>query len=109
MKFKVGNPTVKEVKRPAKVGEWIKIIDGTGSALSKVGDLALVTRVWEGNDGVDYITDYGVRTGGFHKRYVVLENYQPKDKTRRNNRPSLSDYTDKELIDELARRLEDKK
>ena len=38
---------VREVKRPAKVGEWIKIVDGAGSGLSKVGDLARVTRVWE--------------------------------------------------------------
>lgn len=94
---------VREVKRPAKAGEWIKIIDGAGSALSKVGDLARVTRVWYGNNGVDYITDYGVETGGLHKRYVVLENSQP-EATK-----ALSDYTDKELIDELAKRLEDKK
>jgi hypothetical protein len=94
----------REVKRPAKVGEWIKVIDGAGSELSKVGDLARVTRVWYGNNGVDYITDYGVETGGFHERYVVLENYQPEETIR----PSLSMYTDKELIDELSKRLEDK-
>ena len=71
---------VREVKRRAKVGEWIKIVDGSGCSRTKVGDIARVTTLWGGYicpDGVDYITTEGVEGTGWHCRYVVLEGYKP--------------------------------
>ena len=81
-------PEVKEVKRPAKVGEWIKVVDYEG----KDGFNGVIGKVEKVNG--DYITihhdkivwrkdsDRDGETTGFgtsnHSKYVVLENYQPK-------------------------------
>ena len=74
-------PKVREVKRRAKLGEWIKIVDGSGCHSTRVGDIARVTELWYGGmlspDGVDYITTEGVEGTGWHCRYVVLEGYKP--------------------------------
>ena len=92
----------REVKRPAEVGEWVKIIDAKPSVTTtmdyKNGDILQIIHLdgsyrHYGKNSTDYLYD---------EEYVVLENYQPEvTKT-------LSDYTNKELIDEISKRLEDK-
>lgn len=99
------NPAVREVKRPAKVGEWIKTLASVHRQNNYVVDgIYRVVRVnYEGypviNGGDSYDDVWDVVTDA----YVVLENYQPEETDK-----TLADYTDKELIDELAKRLEDK-
>lgn len=94
-------PSIREVKRPAKVEEWIKIIseDGhnNGTGIFKVTDILCNPYGWVYVNGQ---TNSIIRLD----QYVVPENYQPEEATK----PSLSMYTDKELIDELAKRWEDK-
>lgn len=71
-------PEVKEVKRKAKVGEWIKIVEPFFTAgCYKTGDILKVCCV-DNNRGV-----YTERNPGFYisnKEYVVLENYEPPKK-----------------------------
>ena len=95
-------PTVKEVKRPAKVGEWIKVTTARGHGV-KVGTIEKVTSLH--GSGV-YINNDVWGSGNllFEDNYVVLENYQPEDKPK----TPLSEYTDEEFITELKRRLEGK-
>ena len=69
-------PTVREVKRRAKVGEWVKIVRANGSIGEEYqdGDILQVTqnnRVW------DVLSCGGV--GAFKDEYVVLEGYQPEE------------------------------
>lgn len=94
--------TVREVKRPAKIGEWIK---------------ATSNGTWHGNKysvGDTYLVDDNYYTGNayYHinksdeimldiDEYVVLENYHPEDKPKTH-----ADYTIKELVTELSRRYE---
>lgn len=94
--------TVREVHRPAKIGEWIK---------------ATSNGTWHGNKysvGDTYLVDDNYYTGNayYHinksdeimlsiDNYVVLENYHPEDKPK-----TLADYTIKELVTELSRRYE---
>lgn len=78
-------PEVKEVKRPAKVGEWVKIIypiiiDG----LYEKGDILKCCHEYPedrytGID-VDLISYPGKTFHVYHDEYVVLENYQPEEK-----------------------------
>lgn len=95
----------REVKRPAKVGEWIKVVKSNFVPNSyKVGDIYRALEVNKYNqvrinDKCTYY-DWVSELSG----YVVLENYQPEETIR----PSLSMYTDKELIDELSKRWEDR-
>ncbi len=71
-------PTVKEVKRPAKVGEWIKVIDRSGHYVD-AGTIGKVTSLY--GDGVYINGDvYGSGRLLLSINYVVLENYQPEDK-----------------------------
>ena len=73
-------PEVKEVKRPAKVGEYVKIVDEWHPVATKRkytnGDIGLVTREYvlgtvkvtiNGHENVSVAT----------REYVVLENYRP--------------------------------
>ena len=85
--------TVREVKRPARVGEWIRVVDIEDSKFN--GTIGIVERKHD-----DYITIHHDKivwrkdaerdgeTTGFssknHTRYVVLENYQPEDKPTAN-------------------------
>jgi len=73
-------PEVKEVKREAEVGEWIKIVDADFTlGKYKNGDILKVREP----------KNYGKRTGVYvenitslfiaHDEYVVLENYNPED------------------------------
>lgn len=96
---------VREVKRPAKVGEWIKVVKSNFALNSyKVGDIYRALEVNKYNqvriNDKRTCYDWVSEPSG----YVVLENYQPEETIR----PSLSMYTDKELINELSKRLEDK-
>lgn len=71
----VTEPEVKEVKRIAKVGEWIKIVHAVmAGSYYKDGDILKVVRV--GETGV-YI---GRGTIVWSNEYVVLENYVPEEK-----------------------------
>lgn len=91
--------TVREVKRPAKVGEWIKVVNAdTWFNEYKNGDMFKVDDLYSSREE-------GIISKPHHivpREYVVLENYQP-EATK-----TLADFTDKELITELAKRWEDK-
>lgn len=91
---------VREVKRPAKVGEWIRVTSGYGHR-NGVG-IFKVTGLDPNNDGWVYVNGQ-TRNIIRIDQYVVLENYQPKETTK-----TLADFTDKELINELSRRWEDR-
>lgn len=80
-------PAVKEVERPAKVGEWIKIVNADplndeGQNYS-VGDIFKVTKTYAccASD----VEVEGVPSWIDEKEYVVLENYQPEDKSLDSN------------------------
>lgn len=96
--------TIREVKRPAKVGEWIKVVNARDSfGYYSDGDIFKVLE--NGDDwspGAAIVGSTDVFPYIDANEYVVLENYQP-EATK-----ALSDYTDEELIDELSKRLEDK-
>lgn len=81
-------PTVKEVERPAKVGEYIKIVAEWHNSLSRgkytKGDIGLVTML-NGDAIKATINGYdNVPVGRLE--YVVLENYKPA--VREVNRPA---------------------
>ncbi len=69
----------KEVKRPAEVGEFIKIVDEQHIAkkVYENGDIGKVVRV--GNGIVDFLLN-GERKTAYDSEYVVLENYVPEKK-----------------------------
>ena len=94
-------PLIREVKRPAKVGEWIKVVNADEDHCGyKNGDVLKVKTLYPGYE------EEGVVKSPYHiasKEYVVLENYQSEATIK-----TLANYTDKELIDELAKRWEDK-
>lgn len=75
-------PAVKEVKRPAKIGEWIRVTstDGhsNGLGIFKVTGLSKVHNDWVYVNG----KSSGIIRGD---QYVVLENYQPEDKSIDSN------------------------
>lgn len=77
-------PTVREVKRPAKVGEWVKVVaSNLTSGEYENGDIAKVRFV----GGNNVIVEQWRRAVG-HKEYVVLENYTPQqDKQEDNKKP----------------------
>ena len=98
--------TIREVKRPAKVGEWIKVIDGVGH-LASVGEIHKVIGLSVNYSGWVYI-DAGVRKDCLRNtQYVVLENYQPKPRRKQVKNPSRL-HQPKRTIHELAKRWEDK-
>lgn len=71
-------PEVREVKRYAKPGEYIKIVyvwDGYSISYHK-GDIFLVTRSYQGTlDGWVHVK--GTNLAIYPKEYVVLEGYRP--------------------------------
>lgn len=71
-------PEVREVKRFAKPGEYIKIVyvwDGCSNSYHK-GDIFLVTRSYQGVlDG--WVNAKGNSLAIYPKEYVVLEGYRP--------------------------------
>lgn len=70
---------VREVKRPAKVGEWVKIVNRYGSPAKKYenGDIRKVNRL-AGSGGSVFLD--GETYGTYLREYVVLEGYKPENK-----------------------------
>jgi hypothetical protein len=72
-----------EVKRKAKIGEYVKVVNAKPAIPSyKNGDIFKVT----------YVTTSGCicknsdgDTGLWHEEYVVLENYKPEEKVQKQN------------------------
>ena len=70
---------VREVKRKAKVGEYIKIVDAHPYLIPyKNGDVFKVISTRE--PGVIIEKDGTPVTSAWHREYVVLENYKPEEK-----------------------------
>ena len=89
----------KEVKRPAKKGDYIKLIEKSFS-FTEVGDILKVTSVDKdglvrvlGKDHPRDTEDSPVRLWSYDiNEYVVLENYQPKEKPQKVEfKPYLKD------------------
>ena len=72
---------VREVKRKAKVGEYIKIVDEKSiTGIYKNGDICMVIIV---TDKTVIMEKDGLLHGcAGHEEYVVLENYKPEEKTK---------------------------
>lgn len=70
---------LKEVRRPAEVGEFIKIVDEQhiSKKVYENGDIGKVVRV--GNGVVDFLLN-GERKTAYDSEYVVLEKYVPEKK-----------------------------
>lgn len=69
-------PAVKEVKRPAKVGEWIKVVESDCHKYGcyEPGDIIYVTKEYEPNLVVEGY-NRGTTCRLVEREYVVLENY----------------------------------
>lgn len=75
---------VREVKRKAKVGEYIKIVDAMPSMIPyKNGDIFKVLST--SMLGVVIEKDGKAVTEAWHREYVVLENYKPKEKAQKED------------------------
>lgn len=80
---------VREVKRKAKIGEYIKVVDAHSIfGTYKNGDILKVT----------YVTASGCicknsdgDTGLWHEEYVVLENYKPEKETEKKDEICVGD------------------
>lgn len=92
----------REVKRPAKVGEWIKVVDSDCHKFGTYfpGDIILVDKTCDYSEVADGV-NRGTACRLLPDEYVVLENYQPKNSPKEK---SLADYTIQELWEELDRR-----
>lgn len=78
-------PAVREVRRPARVGEYIKIVYPlpAGNLAYKAGDIMAVVDLFEDADSGCYArhllkTEDRVGAPILSLEYVVLENYVPK-------------------------------
>lgn len=72
---------VREVKRKAKVGEYIKIVDAHPYLIPyKNGDIFKV--ISTSKPGVVIEKDGTPVTSAWHREYVVLENYKPEEKAK---------------------------
>lgn len=67
-------PKVKEVKRKAKVGEYVKVVNANGSSANeyKNGDILKIVKI---NGDAYYKNECGKFL--FEREYVVLEGYEP--------------------------------
>lgn len=75
---------VREVKRKAKVGEYIKIVDAMPYLIPyKNGDIFKV--ISTSKSGVEIEKDGTPVTAAWHREYVVLENYKPEEKAQEHN------------------------
>lgn len=75
---------VREVKRKAKVGEYIKIVDAHPYLIPyKNGDVFKVISTSE--PGVVIEKDGTPVTSAWYREYVVLENYRPEEKEQEHN------------------------
>ena len=79
---------VREVKRKAKVGEYIKIVDAKPCWGSyKNGDVFKVVSVYK--SGVEIKKDGTPVTAAWHSEYVVLENYKPEEKAQEKDNSEI--------------------
>lgn len=79
---------VREVKRKAKVGEYIKIVDAKPLFNSyKNGDVFKVVSVHK--TGVEIKKDGTLVTAAWHSEYVVLENYKPEEKAQEKDNSEI--------------------
>lgn len=70
---------VKEVDRPAKVGEYVKVLSEDGH-VAKKGEILKVIKVCMSNwVEVEYEHCYGSYTTLRREQYVVVENYKPSE------------------------------
>ena len=75
---------VREVKRKAKVGEYIKIVDAQPWMIPyKNGDIFKV--ISTSKPGVVIEKDGKPVTAAWHREYVVLENYKPEEKAQKED------------------------
>ena len=75
---------VREVKRKAKVGEYVKIVDVHPYLIPyKNGDIFKV--ISTSKPGVVIEKDGTPVTSAWHREYVVLENYKPEEKAQEEN------------------------
>lgn len=75
---------VREVKRKAKVGEYVKIVDAHPYLIPyKYGDIFKV--ISTSKPGVVIEKDGTPVTSAWHREYVVLENYKPEEKAQEEN------------------------
>lgn len=81
---------VREVKRKAKVGEYIKIVDAHPSLIPyKNGDVFKVISTSE--PGVVIEKDGTPVTSAWHSEYVVLENYKPEKELEKKGEICVGD------------------
>lgn len=74
---------VREVKRKAKVGEYIKIVDAKPFLIPyENGEIFIVIGV---NDATCEVENSVKRCHTWHSEYVVLENYKPEEKVQEQN------------------------
>lgn len=71
-------PAVKEVRRPAKVGEWIKIVESDTPKYGNYapGDIILITKIYDASVVEGNNRETVCRL--MEAEYIVLENYQPE-------------------------------
>lgn len=81
---------VREVKRKAKVGEYIKIVDAQPYLISyKNGEIFKV--ISTGEPGVVIEKDGTPVTSAWHREYVVLENYKPEKEPEKKDEICVGD------------------
>lgn len=108
--IKATNPLeIKEVKRRAKVGEWVKVINaGIVPKTNEVPDYrnGSILQVVAIDDNYKDAVFYGTDTADYdmekiicRNEYIVLENYMP------SHIKKLSDYTNEELLSEIKKRM----
>lgn len=69
---------VKEVRRTAKVGEYVKIVDPVFSFGScEKGEIYKIVAIYKGGNAMIYTG--GINIQLLNSEYVVLENYQPEE------------------------------
>ena len=92
-------PTYREVKRPAKIGEWVKIVNTLHKDVYNNGEIFKVKHL-QTNRGSELSVGIGKMFVAMESEYVVLENYQPPIKEK-----TLADFTNQEIAEELLRRF----
>lgn len=85
---------VREVKRKAKVGEYVKIVNGKSiTGLYKNGDIGMA--LMSTNKAVIIINENSLLNGcAYHEEYVVLENYKPEEKKDDDREIHVGDFVE---------------
>lgn len=85
--------SVREVKRKAKVGEYIKIVDEKSiTDIYKNGDICMV--IMATNKAVIMEKDGLLHGCAGHEEYVVLENYKPEEKKEDDSEIHVGDFVE---------------